>query len=421
MSAVDATIAGASASLGGLPGAWPAVVDAFRFEEFGAPWALVLLAAPAVALAGFAAGAARRAAVLFASAGLWSRDTTSPTLRARLAWLPSAARAVALALLAVAAARPRNEMGDTRSTTEGVAIQLVIDRSGSMNEGITLGGRSVRRMEAVRDVAKSFVVGDEGLKDDGGTRGAAPAGAARLTGREGDLIGIVAFGTYADTVAPLVREHDALLDLIDEIETATSESEGRTAIGDAVALAAARLRRAEEELERARGVEAAEAPAPDTEDAEGAADTPPSAPGTNAFEIRGKVIILMTDGVSNAGRVDPLDAAALCAEWGIRLYTIGIGGERFVEVLGRRIPQGSNVDERGLRAMAEQTGGKFWLADSVEALREVYAEIDTIEKTEIETSRAVTFDERFAPWAAAGLALLVLESLLRATWLRRSP
>ena len=174
-------------------------------------------------------------------------------------------------------------------------------------------------------------------------------------------------------------------------------SQDGTAIGDALALAAARLRVAEEAL------------------------------GTrDDYEIKSKVIILLTDGSQNAGQRTPAEAAELAAGWGIKVYAIGIGvgaPEQTVRTaLGTfRLPAGQPVDAAGLQAVAERTGGLFRLAEDTESLIAVYGEIDRLEKSEVESVRYVDFRERFGPWALAALGAAVAAAVLAATVFRRTP
>ncbi len=349
------------------------------FDRFAYPWVLALLIAVPVVL--FAAWVRTgRGRLVYPTTHL--PVLAEPSVRARLVRLPTVLRAVALALFVVALARPQDELGLVRTSTEGVAIQIVLDRASSMLEQIELDGMKTNRLEAVKRVAQEFVAGNG---DD-------------LKGREGDMIGVVAFGSYADTICPLTREHSALLDLIGGIDVSPLRSEQGTAIGDSVSLAAAHLREAEKEIAAGLG------------DAEARPD----------LSIKSKAIILLTDGENNRGDIAPMEAAEACREWGITLYTIGIGGGSFVEIAGMRVPRGPAVDERTMRAMAARTGGEFWLADSAEALRDIYGVIDSLETTEIETSESVEYTERFVLFAVIGLALLVIEQLLAQLWLRRT-
>lgn len=364
----------------------PLGLEAFRFDQFGwqaVLWALAIL--PALALAMWLRGkAGRSAAPMLYSAEPFAAAGPAGW-RSGLAWLPGALRIAALGLVIIAIARPQEISGRTKTRTEGIAMQLVVDRSGSMKEPMRLGGERVSRLEAVKRVATDFVAGD----------------GEELRGREGDLIGMVAFARFADTICPLVQDHGTLLELLDGVEIARARSEDGTAIGEAVALAASRLRNAELEVERR-----ADARGEDRDD---------------GFRIKSKAIVLLTDGENNRGEIDPFSAAQLAADWNIRIYAIGIGSPRTVNFGGMRTRVGSGVDERTLRRMAENTGGRFWLAGDAEALRDVYRQIDALEKTEIETTRSTNTESRFAGFAALALMLVGLEVALSTLVLRRLP
>lgn len=340
--------------------------------RFADPWLLTLLVLPLLVVV--VRMRRRPATALLSSDRLVA--PIRPTVRQRLVHLPTVIRVAALALLVVALARPQAGFGTVQTTAEGVAIEMVVDRSSSMNEATRLGNLTLTRFDAVKRVLRDFVLGDE----DG------------LQGRPADLIGMVAFARYADTVCPLVRDHEALVQLADQTELVQTRAEDGTAIGDAIALAAARLKKAEEEL-RERQSEGLE----------------------TGFTLRSKIIVLLTDGQSNAGDIDPMSAASLASSWGIKIYAVGIGGGRR-GLFGR-----GGVDERTLTAVADATGGKYWSAEDANALRGVYREIDALEKSEIRTVEYTDYAERFGALAIAGLAALALEALLVGTVLRRIP
>ncbi len=306
------------------------------------------------------------------------------TWRIRLAFVPVLLRAVALAMLVTAIARPRENIGSSRSDADAIAIMTVVDRSGSMEEPMSFEGRAMARLDVVKHVLEQFVKGD----GDG------------LRGREGDLIGLVAFARFADTICPLVHAHEALLQLVRPLAAARDASENMTAIGDGLTLGVAKLRQLEEDLARRES--------------------------TEQQTIASKIVILLTDGSNNAGSVDPLSAAALAAEWGIKVYVIGIGaGENFAVVQTpfgeRRIPMGAAIDEVTLRQIAETTGGRYWPADDAQALRDIYAEIDRLERTTVRTQTFVRYRERFWPFAIAGAAALMIEVFAGVMFIRRVP
>ena len=351
--------------------------------RFAAPQAFLLLTLlPLVAW--FYLRRGRTATVRFSSLRRVGSLRRSMRLRARPLLL--VLRLAALALLIVAIARPQMSRSETRVSTEGIALEMVVDRSSSMRAEMDFEGERLNRLEVVKRVFTEFVVGNG---DD-------------LPGRPHDLIGMIAFARFADTAAPLVRAHDALVQFVRGTKIVQFEAEDGTAIGDALALAAARLKRAEEDI--ARWAESGNA---------------------GAFKIKSKAIILLTDGRNNAGDMTPGQAAALARDWGVKIYAIGIGGgEEFITVqtpLGAvRVPTGG-MDEATLRTVAEVSGGRHFVAADGDALRNVYREIDRLEKTEIETLELSQHDEEFLPYALAAGLLLLSEIVLSNTWLRRAP
>ena len=352
--------------------------------EFAHPEAFwLLLLVPVVAAISWVGR--RRGAVRFSSLSMLS--SVRPSWRVLIAWVPTALRVVALVLAIVAVAQPRTSMGQTRMSTEGIAIIVVIDRSASMTAPMSFGGREMTRFEVVKRVFEEFVTGNDG----------------GLRGRAGDMVGVVAFAGFADTLGPLARSHDALINIVQQATPAPpAEPEGGTAIGDALALAVARLVRAEEQL-----IELNER-----------TDLPPE------FTIKSKVIVLLTDGENNRGQTPPLDAAEFAAEQGIKIYTIGIGGEggsvSIPTQYGGRVRIRDTVDEITLTAVAERTGGKYWNARDAESLRAIYAELDSLEQTEIESIELTTYEEHFQPWLIGAVVLVLLELLLRSMVLRRA-
>ncbi len=346
----------------------------FRFES---PWMLLLL----LPLAALMVWRWRvRVRLQFPSTVPTSR--LRAPWRARLAWVPQALRALALVALVVAMARPQEGSEQVRDISRGVAIAMVLDRSSSMGERMRFDGRTATRLDAVKHVFREFVDPTEG----------------ELQGRPNDLIGMTAFARYADSVCPLTLSHDTLALLLDTVRLAEGPTEDGTAIGDAVALAAARLRQAERLLNE-RGDE------------------------STSYEIKSKIIILLTDGENNVGDRSVREAGELCKGWGIKVYAIGVGDDRGVQTpFGRlRAPIRPGFDDRPLRAIAETTGGRYWLATDGDTLRQVHAEIDALETSEFEAVRYLDYREAFVPWALAGLFLLSAETILRQTLWRTVP
>lgn len=356
----------------------------FRFES---PWAFLLLLL--LPLMWWWMVHLRRRGTALQYSSLLRPGPVGSSWRTRLAFLPGLCRTLAFVALVIALARPQTGIGEVRTSARGVAMMLVVDRSWSMSDPMRYRGESASRIDVVKRVSSDFIRGDGDALD----------------GRPEDLIGLVTFGRFADTVCPLVRIHDVLVDLIQQIQLAHPQSiDAGTAIGEGLALAAARLRQAEDDLSRRNEVE---------RDPE--------------FQIRSKAIILMTDGDENMGDIEAEEAAALCREWGIRVYAIGIGSdeqrmETVQTIFGpRRVPTGYPFREEALRRIAEITDGRYFAATDGDALREVYRTIDELEKTEIESREFTNYYEAFMPWALSALALIALEVLFRTTLWRRLP
>ncbi len=319
------------------------------------------------------------------------------SLRQRLRPLLNIARFVCIALLIVALARPRKGTVLSEISTEGVAIEVVADRSGSMQTEMDYFGEKLNRFEVVKKVFSDFI---EGNKKD-------------LAGRSGDLIGLITFARYADTTCPLVLSHNVLVEFLKKTEIVRIRSEDGTAIGDAIALAAARLKKAEEEIQqrKTRLIESGEQSTDKQE---------------SGFVIKSKVIILLTDGINNTGRYDPLGAAELAKEWGIKIYSIGIGSaEAYTTIqtpLGTyKMPTGQNLDEALLKTIAEKTGGFYGRADDAETLHQIVKKINELEKTEVKSIQYAQYSERFGPWTLGALSMLVLEILAGRTIFRKIP
>ena len=366
----------------------------------GNPWLLfALLLLSVIWWAWF--NARRRAAISFAGVARFERSRRSWSLRAR--HVIPALRTLAVALLVLAIARPQEADEETRVSTEGIAIQLVVDRSGSMEQPdlSDAHGERQRRIDAVKDVVQAFIEGDDDA----------------LRGRPDDLIGLIAFGTYADTECPLTRDHGHLLRALEKIEPYSSRQdrpEAMTAIGDALLLAVERIRN----IGRRFAKQA-------------------------SFQIKNRIIILLTDGEQTAGKFTPEEAAEVAAALGVKVYTIGAAPDYEIHNAGtffaRRVP--TRIDEEGLKKVADMTGGKYFRARDADSLRSIYAEIDQLERSVIDETRLYHYEElayrwfdwqwdfadfklgpvRLPPLLMVVLVLLTLEVVLANTRFRRIP
>lgn len=318
--------------------------------------------------------------------------------RIRLRILLVVMRMVCIAMLVVALARPRQGSTHHKISTKGVILELVVDRSGSMQNEMEYRDKQLSRLDVVKQVLSDFITGE-----------------GELEGRGNDLLGLITFARYADTACPLVHAHDALLGFLNQTRIPQDRNEDGTAIGEAIALAAARLKTAEEEITRRNAILKA------------ASDTQNQQDNKPEFEIQSKAIILLTDGINNAGQRSPMEATSMAKEWGIKIYTIGIGGgQAHTRVQGPfgnfLMPTiGQELDERLLKTIAEQTGGFYGRADDGGTLRELCEKIDKQEKTEIESIEYSRYEERFGPWVLAALAALMLEITMSCTVFRKIP
>lgn len=301
----------------------------------------------------------RGMAVRLASLGAY---TQRGRLRSRLGIVPKILASVGLALLTLALARPQLVDRERVLEREGIDIQIVLDTSGSMEaEDFVIGGRSANRLTVSKAVIAQFI-----------------------EGRPDDRVGLVLFGEEAFTQVPLTLDHTAVASMLSEVDIGMAGSRA-TAIGDAIAIAGRPLK---------------------------------------ALDAESRVMILLTDGHNNAGRVDPLVAAKAADALGIRIYTIGVGskeGARGGGLLGLFRSRRSELDEPMLRDIAAQTDARYFRAADTEALKEVYATIDALEKTTAEATVFVHREERFQLAAVWGLVFLVLSTLLGETTWRQLP
>ncbi|MBC8317563.1 MAG: VWA domain-containing protein [Desulfobulbaceae bacterium] len=352
--------------------------------RFAFPWAFLalILIIPFVSLQ---LRRNRRSTVRYSSIALFAHTGTS--LRQRLHYLPLALRVLALILLTVGLARPQQGLEKIQDVSHGIAIEAVVDRSSSMGETMNFDGTETNRLEVVKKIFSEFISGNN---DD-------------LTGRPNDLIGVVSFARFAETACPLTLAHEAVDDLVQNISLVDRRDEDGTSIGDGLGLAVARLEKVEEALARMQQEN----------------------PSDRHYQIKSKIIILLTDGAHNRGTLTPSDAAELAKSRGIKIYTVGIGSENGPGGLGgffSRIQRaGRGVDQKTLAMLAEETGGVFRMASNADSLRAIYGEIDQLEKSEIESIRFIDYREFFVPFIQAALALLLLEFLLSSTLFRKVP
>jgi len=246
-----------------------------------------------------------------------------------------------------------------------VDIVLLVDVSTSMRaEDFTTAARSLNRLDAAKIVLDKFI-----------------------KARPGDRLGMVAFSAMPYTVSPLTIDHGWLLQQMDRLQTGMIED--GTAIGDAIASAVNRLRDS---------------------------------------VAKSKVVILLTDGMNNRGKLSPDNAAQAAKAMKIKVYTVGAGSTGWVRVpvmdpFGgtQYVRQRAEIDEASLTRIAETTGAMYFRAADMKGLESCYRQIDQMEKTEVSVDQYTRFEEQFMPWVFLGLICLGLEKLSALTRLGRLP
>lgn len=278
--------------------------------------------------------------------------------------LPFFLRALVLMFVIFALARPQIPKGMTEVKTDGIDILLVLDTSGSMQAlDFKLNGKRVMRLDVVKKVVRDFV-----------------------EKRRYDRMGLVVFGEEAFTQCPLTLDHGMVAGLMQDVRIGMAGD--ATAIGSAIAIGTKRLK---------------------------------------DLKSKSKVMVLLTDGRSNAGNISPENASQLAKTFGIKIYTIGVGTEGKAPFLvdglfgQQTVYQQVDLDEGTLKKIAEITGGKYFRATDTESLVGVYDEIDQLEKTEIKAKDLVDYEERFAKFGVLALFFLALEMLLSETRFRGLP
>lgn len=248
---------------------------------------------------------------------------------------PAGVRLLAAIFLIAALARPQTGSGEEKTTEHVVDIVIALDISGSM---ATLDFHPDNRLTAAKIEAKRFI-----------------------EGRRRDRIGLVVFAGQSLTQCPLTTDHRAILTLLDKIRLGMLED--GTAIGLGLGNAVNRLKDS---------------------------------------AAKSKVIVLLTDGINNTGEIDPLTASDLAREYRIKVYTVGVGkeGTAFLPIQDRAygtrlLKVETQIDEKTLRQISSKTGGQYFRAEDERRLREIFREIDGLEKTEITVEKYTRYDERY--------------------------
>lgn len=285
------------------------------------------------------------------------------SIRQKLVWLPDVLRIITFVLIVLVLARPQTHNSWGKKTTEGIDIMLAIDVSTSM----LAQDLKPNRIEAAKDVAAEFIAG-----------------------RPDDNIGLSIFAGEAFTQCPMTTDHTSLLNLLKNVRTdiATGLIEDGTAIGMGLANAVGRLKDS---------------------------------------KTKSKVVILLTDGSNNMGDISPLTAAQIAKSLNIRVYTIAVGSRSVapypMQVGGtiQYVNVRADVDTKTLSEIASMADGNFYRATNTTELKKIYRDIDKLEKTKMEVKKFSKFYEAYQPFAICAILCLLMEILLRITWLRRIP
>jgi Ca-activated chloride channel family protein len=270
-----------------------------------------------------------------------------------------------LTLIIIALARPQTVLSHTKTISEGVDIVIDLDTSTSMlAEDFKIGNQRINRFDLTKEVVKDFI-----------------------KKREDDRIALVAFAARAYTVCPLSTDYSWLYDNLDRVRVGMIED--ATAIGSAIASSLNRLR---------------------------------------TSKTKSKIIILLTDGINNAGNISPVVAAEAAKALKVKIYTIGVGSKGLVpypmkDVYGRTVYQNIpiEIDEETLKRVADETGGKYYRASDAETLWKIYDDINKLEKSNIERYGYMEYNELFYKFLIPGLIILALEILLSNTIFLKVP
>ncbi|MBO5603389.1 MAG: VWA domain-containing protein [Prevotella sp.] len=286
------------------------------------------------------------------------------SLRQRLVWLPDLLRIFTFVMIVMVLARPQTHNSWGKKTSEGIDIMLAMDVSTSM----LAQDLKPNRIEAAKSVAAEFI-----------------------SGRPDDNIGLTIFAGESFTQCPMTTDHTSLLNLLQNVRTDIAERgliEDGTAIGMGLANAVSRLKDS---------------------------------------KTKSKVVILLTDGSNNMGDISPLTAAQIAKSLGIRVYTIAVGSKTVapypMQVGGtvQYVNVRADVDTGTLTKIAQTADGHFYRATNTAELKQIYKDIDKLEKSKMEVKRFSKRYEAYQPFALAAVLSLLLEILLRITWFRRIP
>jgi len=307
----------------------------------------------------------RREGTSFRFSSLSLMQGMGTSWRARWSFLPWVLRGLVLVLLLIALAGPQKLLAQSKLTSEGIDIVLALDVSGSMSaEDYVIDGHRISRLDIIRSTVENFI-----------------------KQRKFDRLGLIVFGSQAYTVCPLTTDHEWLLQNLRQIRIGVIED--ATAIGSGIATSLLRLKNS---------------------------------------KAKTRIIVLLTDGVNNSGKIDPLTAAKTAQVMGIKVYTIGAGTTGIVpfpviDEFGNKHYEEAqfDLDEDTLKKIAQMTEAEYFRAADTESLRNIYTEIDKLEKTKIVDKGYRQYEPLFWLYLDAALILLAFEIILTNTLFLKIP
>ncbi|MFY7899255.1 MAG: vWA domain-containing protein [Chitinophagaceae bacterium] len=326
--------------------------------SFAYPWLLPLLLVVPYLIYWYSKTHQSNTASLLVTTTHFLKKSTS--LKSRLLHLPMILRCLTIICLIIAAARPQHRFKEQQIEGEGIDIVMCFDISGSMTEQ----DFAPNRLEAAKEVATKFV-----------------------NNRTGDRLGVVIFTSQSFTLCPITSDHQTVLTQIASISNGFLPEDG-TAIGSGLATSVDRLK---------------------------------------ASKAKSKVVILLTDGVDFGGVIPPDIAKKLAKTFGIKVYCVGIGSNKEIDVpvqstYGTTTQRRKmSFNENLLKGISEETGGKYFQAADKQALEQIYASINLLEKNKVTITNYQRFTEEYFPFLLVAFIGIIIEYLLRLTLLRKFP
>lgn len=378
-----------------------ALIDSSR------PWLILLVLLPIVLRLLFKFFKTKKASLIYSDIRF---IPTVKTFRTSTLFIPKLLGYIAWVFMVIALMGPREGHEESKITTQGIAISMVMDLSASMKEvDMPLNNSKViSRYEMIQRVFKDFVQGNEKLE---------------LGGRSNDLISLVVFGKYVDDLSPLTLDHSFLVDMMnnsiegvqadiknfESLQQSTNQKRvqemiqkknpiwGATSIFDGVAMGADLVHNSEDILNQIQA-------------------------DKKNYHIKSKILIVLTDGEDTGSTITPEDAIKVANEFGVKIYAIAVHGKPVQrDIMGFFVTQNKQYDDTPLQKMAKETGGKFYKASDPDSLIKIYKDIDNLEKSKISKQVTMEYSPVHRPWLIGALILLSLAFILNISYYRVLP